>query len=356
VETALLRQVPQSTTRHAATDATSLVPAVAARPGWARLPEQQGAQPGAYGRPTGGTVTRAGARAGAGPDRRRILLIAAVVVMVLVVLGSTWWVTLGRYTESPALVNMTKTQAELYVGQHHFELFYGDPVFSDTVPKDSVVSQDPPATEKIVKGGTITVNLSRGPQSFAVPDLVGAELSAAKADLAQATLVFKQGASIYSDTVTEGAVISTDPKAGTPLKRGDTVTVVVSKGRAPISVPNLTGQNINQVRATLQGLGLTALERYKDSDQPADTVIGQSPPAGTGVAKDDKVTLDVSKGPPLVTIPDLTNQPCQQAQGTLQGLGLQVQLQVNPNAFVRLMNPGPNTPVPPQTVVTLQCF
>ena len=356
VETALLRQVPQSPNRHAAADATALVPAVSDRPTWARLPEQQGPQPGAYGRPLGGTITRAGARAGTGPDRRRILLIAAVVVMVLVVLGSTWWVTLGRYTESPALVNMTKAQAELYVGQNHFELFYGDPVFSDTVPKDSVVSQDPPATKKIVKGGTITVSLSRGPQSFAVPDLVGAELSAAKADLAQATLVFKQGTSVYSDTFTEGAVISTDPKAGTPLKRGAVVTVVVSKGRAPISVPDLTNQNINAVRATLQGLGLTALERYKDSDQPADTVIGQSPPPGTGVAKDDKVTLDVSKGPPLVTIPDLTNQPCAQAQATLQGLGLQAQLQVNPNAFVRLMNPGPNTQVPPQTVVTLQCF
>jgi eukaryotic-like serine/threonine-protein kinase len=358
VETALLRQVPQSPTRHAAADATALVPAVGARPPWARLPEQgaRAAQPGAYGRPTGGTVTRAGTRASAGPDRRRILLIAAVVVMVLVVLGSTWWVTIGRYTEAPALVNMTKAQAELYVGQNHFELFYGDPVYSDTVPKDSVVSQDPPATEKLVKGGTITVNLSRGPESFAVPDLVGAELSSAKADLQQANLVFKQGASVYSDTTPEGAVISTDPKANTQLKRGATVTVVVSKGRAPISVPDLSGKNINEVRATLQGLGLTALERYKDSDQPADTVIGQSPPPGTGVAKDDKVTLDVSKGPPLVTVPDLTNQPCQQAQGTLQGLKLQVQIQVNPNAFVRVMNPGPNTQVPEQTVVTLQCF
>ena len=44
--------------------------------------------------------------------------------MVLVVIGSTWWVTMGRYTDAPTLVNMTKAQAELYAKQHHFELFY----------------------------------------------------------------------------------------------------------------------------------------------------------------------------------------------------------------------------------------
>ena len=46
------------------------------------------------------------------------------------------------------------------------------------------------------------------------------------------------------------------------MKRGDTVTVVVSKGRAPITVPDLTGQNINNARTTLQNLGLDAVFIY----------------------------------------------------------------------------------------------
>jgi len=150
-------------------------------------------------------------------------------------------------------------------------------------------------------------------------------------------------------------VISSDPKSGTPLKPGSTVTVVVSKGRAPITVPDLTNKNINEVRTQLQQLGLTAVEQYKDSDKPADTVIGQTPKAGTGVERDTEIKLDVSKGPPQVTMPDLTNQPCQQAQQALQQLGLRVRIDFNPNGTVRSQQPGPNTPVAPQTEVAIQC-
>ncbi len=354
VETALLRQVSGS--RHAAADTTTAMPAVSSRPAWARLPEQAGRGPQQYGRGApAGRFSRAGVRGGL-QDRRRVLLLAAVALMVLVVIGSTWWVTLGRYTDSPTLVNMTKEQAELYAEQNNFELFYGDGTYSETAAKDTVLSQDPPAGERIVKGGVITLSLSLGKERFGVPELSGLELTAAKGELDQRNLKLKEGKGQYSDTVPEGAVLSVSPKAGTELKRGDTVTVVVSLGRAPIRMPDLNGKNINDARAELAQLGLGAVERYKDSDQPKDTVIGQNPKPSTGVAKDTEVTLDVSKGPPLITVPDLTNQPCQQAQATLQGMNLRVRIDLNPNAFVRSQSPGPGTPVPPQTEVAIQCF
>jgi beta-lactam-binding protein with PASTA domain len=151
-------------------------------------------------------------------------------------------------------------------------------------------------------------------------------------------------------------VISTTPDKGAELKKGDTVTVVVSKGRAPIQVPNLVGSNVNNARNQLQGLGLTAVERYKDSDQPQDTVIAQTPKAGSGVANDAEITLDVSKGPPLVTVPDESNQQCQQAQQALQQLGLQVQVIGFGNGTVRGQNPPGNTQVQPNSQVVLQCF
>ena len=150
-------------------------------------------------------------------------------------------------------------------------------------------------------------------------------------------------------------MISTDPKVGTSLKPGDTVTGVVSRGRAPITVPDLNGKNINEARAQLQQLGLAAVESYKDSDQPADTVIGQSPKAGTGVAKDAEIKLDVSKGPQLVTVPRVVDLPCPQAQQTLQQANLRVRVDFNPNGIARVQNPPENTQVPPQTEVAIQC-
>ncbi|MFF5082708.1 Stk1 family PASTA domain-containing Ser/Thr kinase [Actinoplanes sp. NPDC000266] len=358
VETALLRQVPAS--RAAMADATTVVPAVADRPPWARLPGQNG--PSGPGGPpprgqeyTAGRVPRSRSQK-SGPDRRKIFLSAAIAVMVLVVVGSTWWVFLGRYSDAPAMVNMTKAQAELFADQNGFELFYAEGQFNENIPKDTVVNQDPAAGERIVRGGAITLTLSLGKERFGVPDLAGLELTAAQGELEQLGLKIKKGNHQYSDTIPEGAVISSDPKAGTELKRGDTVTVVTSDGKAPIQVPDLVGKNINDVRNELAGLGLQAQERYKDSDQPADTVIAQTPKPGTGAARDDVVTLDVSKGPPLVTVPDLTNQPCRQAEATLKGMGLNVHIDFNADAFVRSQQPAGNTQVAPGSEVRIQCF
>jgi serine/threonine-protein kinase len=360
VETALLRQVQA---RRSA-DPTTMIPAMTSaypvtpdRPNWARLPEQS---PRAYGSPrpapgAGGLKDRLTALF-AGGDRRRTVILAAVVAMVLVVVGTAWWVTSGRYTDSPQLLNLPKAAAETTADQGGFQIVYNDGGYSETVAKDTVLAEDPAPGARIVRGGVITVTLSLGPERYPVPDVTGMELSAAQAALDEVKLKLKQGTKRYSDTAPEGVVISTSPKAKTVLKPGDTVTVVISKGRAPITVPDLTGANINDARAQLQQLGLDAVEEYKDSDQPADTVIGQSPKPGTGASKEDDVKLEVSKGPAQVTMPNVVGQDCTQAQQQLQQLGLQVQVGLLQQGQVRQQNPGENTVLPPNSQVQIQCF
>ncbi len=373
LETALMRQVPGRPGVADATtivptvptpDATALVPPVPGgyqapgghRPNWAKLPEQSGPRTAPYGRSAAGPH-----REGFFADRRRVTLFSLIAVIALVVLGSTWWVTAGRYTDAPSLVNLPKAEAEAAAQKAGFGIIYGEPgQYSGTVPEGSVASQNPAPGESVVRGETLTLFLSLGPEVHPVPEVTGQEAAAAKGAIEELGLKYKEGKAAYSDTVPEGVVISTSPKAGTELKPGETVTVSLSKGRAPISVPNLVGLNINEARGKLQALGLTALERTKDSDEPADQVLAQSPKAGTGVEKSAEITLDVSKGPPLVTIPDLNNQPCQQAEGQLRGLGLQVQVNnlnpLNPNAAVHGQNPGPNAQVQPNSGVQITCF
>ncbi|MFI7597682.1 Stk1 family PASTA domain-containing Ser/Thr kinase [Actinoplanes sp. NPDC049681] len=356
VETALLRQVPA---RPPAADATALVPTVTSvfpaasdRPTWARLPEQNPRGQRRRGAPApfpDGPADRFG-------DRRRIFIIAAVSLMVLTVVFSTWWVTAGRYTDAPQFVNMTRSQAEQEAKAKGFSVSFDDGRYDENIPKDVVLAQDPPARERLVKGGQLTLTLSLGQERYPVPDVVGVEKAAAKGEIEGTKLKFKEGDGKYSDDVPQGVVISVTPNVGDLLKPGATVTVVISKGKAPITVPDVKGKNINDARNQLQGLGLVVVEQYKDSDQPADTVIGQSPGPESGAEKDDEIKLDVSKGPPQVNVPDLTNQPCQQAAQTLQSSGLQARINFNPNGLVRQQNPGPNTPVPPQTEVVLNCL
>jgi len=264
-------------------------------------------------------------------------------------------VTLGRYTDAPQLVNMTRAQAEERARVDGFQLLFGTGRHDEKVQKDTVLSQDPAGGDRLVKGGTITLVLSLGPERYPVPDVTGKELAAAKGELELLNLKLKEGEAKYSDTVPEGVVISTDPKVDTQLKPGDTVTVVLSKGKAPITVPDLTGKNINEARAQLRELGVEAVESYKDSDQPGDTVIGQSPKPGTGVEKDAEIKLDVSNKPVTVTVPRVVGLPCQQAKQQLEGAGLRVRVDFNPNGTVLGQNPPENTTVQPQSEVAIQC-
>ena len=358
VETALLRQIPA---RHAA-EATTMIPAVTTafpatgdRPTWARLPEQKSSRPRRRGgAPPPTPMGRLGTIFGG--DTRRVTVMVAIALIVLTVIGTTWYVTLGRYTDAPVLVNMTRAQAEQRAQQDGFSVIYADGQYDDNVARDNVLKQEPPQNERIVKGGVITLTLSLGPEQYPVPDLVGMELAAAKGELDTMKLKLKQGTGKYSDSAPEGTVISSDPAAGTPLRPGETVTVVVSKGRAPITVPDLSTLNINDARAKLKELGLSAVEAYKDSDQPKDTVIGQTPKPGTGVEKDAEVKLEVSNGPPFVTVPRVVDLPCAQGQQTLQGANLQARIDFNPNGIVRSQQPPEGQQVPPQTVVAIQCF
>jgi serine/threonine-protein kinase len=276
-------------------------------------------------------------------------------VLTVAVVG--WWIGVGRYTQTPDFVNLPKATAEAAARHDGLTLYYGEGTYNENVPKDVVLSQNPPANQKILKGGTITLVLSLGPERHEVPDLTGVAVDAAKSQLDDAKLKLKQDDGAYSDTVPKGTIISFSPPAGTQLKPGDTVTVTVSRGHAPVTVPQVTNLNVNDARNQLQGMQLTVVEQDKPSDQPPGTVLAQDPAPGTGVDRNAKVTLQVSSGNgDQVMVPDVRQQPCQQAQQQLQSMNLRVRVDFNPNGTVQAQQPAPGTPVALQTEIAIQCF
>ncbi|WP_341716936.1 Stk1 family PASTA domain-containing Ser/Thr kinase [Micromonospora sp. FIMYZ51] len=335
------------------------------RPSWARLPD--GGAP-TRGRrraaPDRGGEANLGARLAALRDRllgesgnNRFAVAAVVVVLGLVAALGGWWYGVGRYTETPELVSLTKAQAEAAARQGGFTLRYTDPRHDEQVPRDGVVAQDPASAARIVRGGTITLTLSLGPERFPMPDVVGKEFDLAEADLVSAQLTVVKGTARYDDSLPEGVVVATKPEAGKEVKPGDEITVILSKGRAPITVPNLVGKNLNEARDQIAQLGLVLVEpTYKQSDKPRDEVLGQSPADGSGVEKGAQVRLEVSEGPPLVTVPRVVDLPCQQAKQALESQGFQVTVQFNPNAVARFQNPPENAQVAPGSAVTVGCF
>ncbi|MGW0433713.1 Stk1 family PASTA domain-containing Ser/Thr kinase [Micromonospora sp. NPDC003197] len=359
--TTVLRRVTDPTTPIA--EPTMVVSAVRPtdnRPSWARLPEQSGqtrahrrraAQPSGF----GGRLLEFRDRVMAHP-RGGVAAIAVVAALVLVVALTGWWFGFGRYTVAPELVAMTKAQAESTATKAGLTLAYGTPRYDAKAAKDTVVSQDPPASERVVKGGTITLILSLGPDRFPVPDVVGKTLDLAQIDLEGAGLEVVQGPQRYDDNLPAGVVVAVSPKVGAEVTPGSKITVTVSKGRAPLSVPNLVGKSVAEARSMLTQLGLVPVETYKDSDKPKDQVVGQSPADGSGVEKGAEVKLEVSKGPPTVAVPRVIDMPCAAAKQHLESQGFPVAVQFNPNGTVRYQNPNENTQVPPGTQITIGCL
>jgi beta-lactam-binding protein with PASTA domain len=116
-------------------------------------------------------------------------------------------------------------------------------------------------------------------------------------------------------------VTAQEPPAGTSIAEGSKVRINVSKGPTPVSVPSVTGQPIDTASSQLQGLGFQVSTNYVDSTQPANTVIDQTPGAGSSAGKGSIVTLTVSKGPTTSTVPDVTSLDLGSAQQTLSDSG-----------------------------------
>jgi eukaryotic-like serine/threonine-protein kinase len=276
-----------------------------------------------------------------------------VVVFVLLVIGG-WWLSFGRYARAPSLLNLTRANAVVQAGQLGYHIAFGPGIFSEQVPKDTVMRQQPGPGQRVVRGGTILLDLSLGPERYVVPEVVGQSADFALTEL-RAHFVVQQVAG-YSDTLPVNYVVATDPPEGTPLRPSSTVKIVVAKGPYPAHVPNVVGQQLADAQAALQGQGFQVDVVEQDSTRPFHEVLQQNPPANTGVATPagTKVTLTVSRNASLV-MPDVTNESCGDARNQLQSMGLQVNADGQDFLPVREQDPPPNTPVAPGQAVTIHC-
>jgi len=247
------------------------------------------------------------------PHPHRKGWIAFFIILLLAAAAATagWWFAAGRYTSMPDLVKLSSSDATAKAKAAHVTVQVGEPEFSATVPKNAVVEQSPAAKHKVLRGDSVTIRLSQGPQLFQVPkyDVAGGtSLVDYKSELIAAHLnIADPLATQYSPTVIPGNVISVFPAVGTDEKAGTTVTVTVSLGPEPIPIVDYTNQSGDQATQALKsaGFNVVATQDYSTTVK-AGLVISQSPNSGTGKLY-DTVTLDISKGPQLFKVPNVSS-------------------------------------------------
>jgi eukaryotic-like serine/threonine-protein kinase len=260
--------------------------------------------------------------------RRRGAMVAVLVVLLLGGLGS-WWFLVGP--GSPTTVPPVGEVAyeEAVTDLRGAELVpVREDVYDETIPSGHVVSTDPLAGQEARRGSEVTVRVSLGPERYAVPALVGTSAESAQTVLEETLLTLGDVTEEYSEDVAEGVIMAVDPAEGTDLRRGDPVSLVVSKGREPIAVPSTTGATVEEATRSIEEAGLTAevAEPQFSTSVANGRVVSQSPAEGT-LFRGDTVTIVPSKGPETVTMPDLVGKQLGPASDELEALGLKVDVE-----------------------------
>ena len=182
--------------------------------------------------------------------------------------------------------------------------FVEEPKSDPDVPAGTILDQTPKANTTVKENATVTLTVSSGSEPVTIPELAGSSQEDAETALTNLGLTPKS-TSVPNDTVDKGTVISTDPPANTQVKKGDTVTVLVSSGKVveKVAVPNVAGKSVDDAKTMITAAGLTVGEqRPQASDQPKDTVLETDPLNGVKVDPGTTVNLIVSSGPAEKTI------------------------------------------------------
>lgn len=157
-----------------------------------------------------------------------------------------------------------------------------------------------------------------------VPAVVSLEQDAAVAKLEAAGLEAEVGDPAYSETVPAGIVISSDPRAGSQVLGGDTITLTVSQGKERYTLPDLTGMTDQQARRKIRSLSLSPgrfEERWSETVEEG-IVLATAPVAGRSLAPGTSVNLVVSKGRRPIRVGKWVGDAYDEVSDKLEGRGL----------------------------------
>ncbi len=186
----------------------------------------------------------------------------------------------------------------------------------------TVVRQSPAPPAKLKEGRAVTIFVSMGPTPVDLPPgLEGLARLDATAALEERGLKVGEPKFEYSETAAAGQVLDWEPKEN--LRKGDTVTLTVSRGPQPRILPDLTSKTYEQAAAELRALGLVpARDTRYDDEVPKDRIIGTRPAVGNPADKGSEVTIVVSRGRPVV--PNLDGKTEAEARAALEAADLKL--------------------------------
>jgi serine/threonine-protein kinase len=258
--------------------------------------------------------------------RNHAIPVAIIALLVIALSASAFAVTSAGASRVgvPTVVGRNLDSARVVASERKLGVTIDRRVTADDAP-GTVLRQRPAAGSWMASGASIHVVISKGPPPIAVPSVAGQPEAQARSSLAAAGFEVAPPTHQFDDTVPKGSVISQSPAGGEQASRDTKVQLVISDGPKPVPVPNVVGQSYDDAVNVLKAahLGVTRVDDFSDTI-PVGQVISQDPAANAQAPRDSKVTLHVSKGPDLVTVPDVRNMKVEDASAALEQAGLAV--------------------------------
>jgi len=247
-------------------------------------------------------------------------------ILAALLLGGVGWyeaIGPGSGVSVPSIVGMSSNEASAALNKLGLQLAITSKTFNEQIPMDQIISSKPAGGDRISEGGTVSVEVSKGPERFILPNLASLSINEATNILTSKHLILNSQTQVFSDTIPAGYIISTTPDANTSVSRDTVIYATVSKGPAPIILVNYVGKPSDQALTELTTAGLSPVANMAYSDTvAAGLVISQTPPGGTAVDKGAVVTLSVSKGPQTVRVPNVIGLTSAAAGLAIENAGL----------------------------------
>lgn len=227
--------------------------------------------------------------------RTAVLLAGAAVAGYLASMIAFPAPLVARDRQVKLVVGLTAEEAERELVAQGFRVRTVEGRESDPgLPANHVSWQDPPAYTELPSGSVVSLTLSAGAASVAVPDVERFDFDEARRIIGAAGLAVGEIDSVPADA-DRGVVVSTRPAAGTPRPPGSPVALIVSRGPADVRVPSLIGlsEAVGRQRLELAGLLVGTVQVRRGGRGRAGTILEQSPSPGAMLGRGSRVDLTV---------------------------------------------------------------
>jgi serine/threonine-protein kinase len=261
--------------------------------------------------------------------RRRWRQVSGIALLLLALTATAWgaWTyVIPHHADVPPLVGEPMDGARARLQDMGFTVKEGAGVYRLHIPLGAVAMIRPAEGTSLEKGATVTLVPSLGPKPVPVPDLIGKTVPEARTVLDRAHLTLAEPVKLQFSDQPEGTIVAvtTDLVDG-KAPRNSAIEVVVSKGPAPVKVPNVVGAALDDAKQTLEDQGFVVDDsKTKFSTEVERGHVIRQDPAKGKLQPGETVSVVVSRGPRFFPAPDFRSLTREGAQALADEYGLHV--------------------------------